>query len=142
MDITTAMLADAATEANGKLYIHGGGWDRIITAQLPFVQSTFALVLVFRVEWNETNDEIPILIELVDADNQPAGLRGAGTLQVGRPPTARAGDPAYSSHITTISGLKFGQAGPYQFRVSSGERELTTLWFRVVHQPIPTVPSG
>ena len=135
------MLADAATEANGKLYIHGGGWDRIVTTELPFVQATFALVLTFRFEWSETNESVPFLIELVDSDNQLAGLRGEGVMEVGRPVTARAGDPVNASYVTTIAGLKFNQAGPHQFRISSEGRELATIWFRIVHQPTPPLRS-
>src|SRR5436305_1159904 len=45
MRVTSAMLADNALVADGKLYIHGGAWDRLTVSQVPVI-ANMALVMV------------------------------------------------------------------------------------------------
>lgn len=82
------MLADAAQAVDGKLYVLGGGWT-FVGPQL----GPMALALVVEVPWHEANQPHQLVIELQDADGQPARIGPAAEpmrfeigLEVGRPP--------------------------------------------------------
>jgi hypothetical protein len=70
------MLADAADVHAGKLYIHGGGWNTIYAAQVPATHPLLALVVVFRLDWHEANETIPLEVDLADEDEQQTLLTG------------------------------------------------------------------
>jgi hypothetical protein len=135
MDVTTAMLADAASVENGKLYVHGGGWSIIHTTQLPVVHPTMALALVFRVEYTEALEDHPIAIELLDEDDTQLGPRIDGIIHVGHPPRTRPGTPAFVPQALRFNLLRFEREGGYRFRVTTGDDEVASVPFRVALQP-------
>jgi hypothetical protein len=90
-----------------------------------------ALVLVFRIEYDEALTDIPIVITLLDEDDQPAGPRIEGTINAGHPPRTRRGTPTFHPLPVTINMLEFGHEGGYRFKVTSGEHELASVPFRV-----------
>ena len=53
MELSTAMVADAAHVADGKMYILGGQWDRLTVAKFPAQHPAMALALVLKVEYTE-----------------------------------------------------------------------------------------
>ena len=131
MDVTTAMLADAASVEAGKLFVHGGAWDVIHVQNIPAVHPTMALVLVFRIEYDEALADIPIVIELLDEDDRPAGPRIQGAIHAGHPPRTRRGMPNFYPLQMPFPLLEFTHEGGYRFRVTSGERELASIPFQV-----------
>jgi hypothetical protein len=62
------LLCDAAEAVNGKLYILGGGWSRLL---LPDVPANMSLAVKIAVPWNEANDPHRVIARLVDPDGQP-----------------------------------------------------------------------
>jgi hypothetical protein len=135
MQVTTALLADAAQVANGKLYIHGAGWDTIHAAAFPTTHPTFALALVFRVEYSEALVNIPIRIALVDDDENDAGIQADVTLNVGHPAGMTAGTPMFIPQAMTVNMMQFVKPGQFRFRISSGGTELASIPFRLA--PLP-----
>lgn len=125
------MLADAASVAEGKLYVHGGAWDRIATKSLPTTHPTMTLVLVFRVEYSEALQDIPVRIEILDEDNQPLGQAIQGMINAGHAPRTVPGTPAFAPFTWTLNGMQFERAGRYRFRVLEGEREIASVPFEV-----------
>ncbi|MGZ4590380.1 MAG: DUF6941 family protein [Actinomycetes bacterium] len=86
----TMMLADAAQEMNGKLYVLGGGWS-VTGPDLP----PMALAVKLDVPWSEANAPHDFDIRLVTADGHPVRVEEAadapevhigGNFEVGRPP--------------------------------------------------------
>ncbi len=84
------MLADAAQEVGGKLFILGGGWSIITGPIVP----PMAIALKVDVPWNEANQKHQWELVLTDADGKPATLetsegaheiRIGGEFEVGRP---------------------------------------------------------
>ena len=75
------ILADAAEVTGGKLYLLGGGWDRLTVNSQPAKRS-FAVALAFRVPWHETNRQHVFQIEMADADGGSA-LTVQGQFEVG-----------------------------------------------------------
>ncbi len=134
MDVTAAMLADAAIVQQGKLYIHGGGWDSISVEALPATQPSMALAWIFRVEYAEALQEIPFAVELLDEDNAPLDLRLEASINVGHPPGSRRGDPAFVPFQVTLPLLTLPRFGGYRFSIHTEERELASVPFKVVQR--------
>jgi hypothetical protein len=135
MRLTTGLLADAAAVENGKLFVHGGGWDRITVAQLPAIHPSLALVLVFQVEYDEALRDLDVTIDLVDEDQQPSGVHITGVLNVGHAPRTKRGAPTFVPQAITIQQLELGHAGRFRFRITSSGEELGNVPFEVHHQP-------
>lgn len=131
MQVTTAMLADAASVERGKLFIHGGGWDTIDVPAIPAVHPALALVLIFQIDYDEALSDIPIVIELLDEDDKPLELRIEGKINAGHPPRLRRGMPTFHPLALSFPMLTFQHEGGYRFRVTSGDHELASVSLRV-----------
>jgi len=82
------MLADAAQESGGKLYILGGGWS-VTGPEIP----PSALALKIDVPWDQANRRHTWTLNLVSEDGVPVEIEGQlvrieGEFEVGRPPGA------------------------------------------------------
>ena len=129
------MLADAASVVDGKLYVHGGGWDSIYTAQAPTTHPGLAVVLIFKLDWQEANEDIPLTIQMTDEDNRTVLLRGEGMMRTGVPAQLPKGAPMFHPYAQMIYGLTFPALGRYVLRVTSGEKELASLPIAVAQPP-------
>ena len=128
------MLADAAIIAQGKLYIHGGGWDMIYAPpgdpNEP-IQHDLAFVMLVQTEWHEAQTDLRVAISLLDADGSTL-IRGEGTFRTGHSPDAQPGDPATTAHVSEFRPLSVPKAGLYTFRVDDAEgTPLAEVPFRV-----------
>jgi len=131
MNLVAALIADAAIVERGKLYIHGAGWDTIWVASIPATHPTMALALLFRIEYSEALQDIPIAIELVDDDDHPIGVRVEGKINVGHAAGSKPGAPIFVPQALTFTMLQLPKEGGYSFRITSGTRELGSAVFRV-----------
>lgn len=132
------MIADAAAVERGKLYIHGGGWDTIWVPNFPATHATMALALLFRIEYSEALKDIPIVVELVDEDNHPIGIKVEGKINVGHAPGTKPGAPIFVPQQITLTLLPLQKEGEYTFRITSGTEELGSVVFRVaLAAPMP-----
>jgi len=117
MELDYLVLADAAAAAEGKHYIHGGGWDTLFAATYPVVHPKMAIAVRLRVPWNATNHAHRIEVDVVDEDgnsilpNPPGPLRGE--INVGRPPTIPVGADQFVPLVFDVVGLQFPQEGSY-----------------------------
>jgi hypothetical protein len=120
----TIMLSDWAESVNGKLYMQGGAWDRIV-ANTP---ASFAVSVVVRVEYNETNVRRHAVLALVDEDGSPfpaeAPVRFELDFEVGRPPGMQVGQVQTVNFAGKIGGLIFPPGGyRFQFDVESHRQD-------------------
>jgi hypothetical protein len=132
----TMLLADAAQEVDGKLYILGGGWS--ITGPGP---ATFAVAVQIQTPWDRANMQHTFRLELLDADGQAVtfptpdgqetGLAIEGAFEVGRPPGLKAGTPLDGAFARNFAGLPLDPASRFEWRLSiNGQtREEWTLPF-------------
>src|SRR3989442_6174163 len=90
IEIKAMMAADGAQAVGGKLYVLGGGCDRINMPTAPF-QHRFALAMLIEVPWTATNQPYEVVVELLDADMEFAGYRAEARMETGRPPGIRQG---------------------------------------------------
>jgi len=87
----TLLLSDWAEVLNGKLYIMGGGWSRVI-AGFPL---TIGVAIMIRVPWTGANQQHRLKFVVTTADGQPLmgptpegekPVMAEGAFEVGRPP--------------------------------------------------------
>lgn len=117
------MLADAAQEVGGKLYILGGGWS--ITGPDPV---PMAIALKLEVPWDRTNEQHSLLLELLDEDGTPVRVPGpdadevplqvTGEFEAGRPPGIKPGTPIDSALAVNFGPLPLQTGRRYQWRLS------------------------
>jgi hypothetical protein len=84
------IMADKAEAINGKLYMIGGGFDRVTILE-PGALPSYDLALGFLVDYNETNEPHDFGVVLMDADNGQVIPPLGGRIEVGRPPGMVAG---------------------------------------------------
>jgi hypothetical protein len=90
MNLDFLMLADRAEAINGKLYMVGGGFDRVGVPAFPG-SANYDIALAFMVEYNETNQPHDFSLTVQDEDNNVVLGPIGGRLEVGRPPGMVAG---------------------------------------------------
>jgi hypothetical protein len=139
MNLVSALIADAAVVERGKLYIHGAGWDTIWAASIPTTHPTVALALLFRIEYSEALQDIPITIDLVDEDEHPIGIKIEGKLNVGHAAGTKPGAPIFVPQAITLNMLQLPKEGGYSFRIMSGTEPLGSVFFRVL--PAASMPG-
>ena len=107
------MVADRAEVVGGKLYVMGGGWDAIGTADLSRpVGISFAVGVV--VPWNATNQEHTIEISLRDDTGTPIdAVQRAAKFNVCRPPLLGVGDSQRVIIAVPGEAVIFPRAGSY-----------------------------
>ncbi len=93
------LVADGADAVGGKLYLLGGGWDRLMVPQLPGPPAVpFAVALGINVPWNLTNRKIGFRAY---PRRTPAPH---DELLIGRPYDPRSEEQPWDSSITTMAG--------------------------------------
>ncbi|MGE3074713.1 MAG: hypothetical protein AB7N24_01175 [Dehalococcoidia bacterium] len=137
MEIDYLLLAEHAEVTGSKLYLMGGGWD---TMNVPDVPANVRLTLAagVRVEWDETNTTIPLVVRVDDDDAQEV-FRLDGQMNVGRPPQLLAGT-SQLSQMTFVMQIQLKAAGGYRITLvaGTGEREVRrSIPFRLVKAAPP-----
>lgn len=132
----TMMLADAAQQVGGKLYILGGGWS-----QTPPGHPS-AVALYFQVPWDQSDDEHKFKLELLtsdgdavlDQEGNPIAIEGG--IQTGRPPGLMKGTPLDASMAVSLPPLPLVPSR-YEWRLTVGgqQHEDWRLPFNVIEPP-------
>jgi hypothetical protein len=113
----TLLLCDAADEANGKLYVMGGGWTTVI----PDQPVNMALALLVEVPWDQANRKFNLIAKLMTDDGEQVQVEGedvgaGGDLEVGRPAGLKPGTPLNLPLALKFSGVSL-PAGGYRWEV-------------------------
>ncbi|MEO8540171.1 MAG: hypothetical protein ABI577_10565 [bacterium] len=128
MEIDYLLLAEHSEVTGGKLYLMGGGWDTMNVAEAP-ASVRVTLAAGVRVDWDETNVPVPLIVRVDDDDAQEV-FRLEGQMNVGRPPHLPAGS-SQLSQMTFALALKLPKFGGYRVSLSAGLNE------RQVRRAIP-----
>jgi len=136
------MLADAATVADGKLYVHGGQWDTIGTNALPLRHSAMSIVLVVEVPYNEAHKphHIEILLEL-DGEVADTPRIMISNVRPGHPPVSSPGAPVFVSLAIPIHNLELHEAGRYDWLVKIDDELAERIPMALLVLPQPLAPS-
>lgn len=135
MRLDFLILADRAEAINGKLYMVGGGFDRVSVAQVPGT-ANYDVALGFLVDYNETNEPHEFSLTVQDEDNSVVLGPAGGRVEVGRPPGMVAGQ---QQRVIIVLRGPFAVAATGNFRwvpVLDGHAEEPTR-FRVDHLVLP-----
>jgi hypothetical protein len=133
VQLRVMMLADGAQAVGGKLYILGGGFDRINMPVTPF-QHRFDLAMLIEVPWNATNQPYQVVVELLDADGAPMGYRAEASLETGRPPGLRQGT-SITVPVAIPVVAEFRKAGRYILQGSINGKEKNRVAFEAISLP-------
>lgn len=133
VQITVMLLADAAQAVGGKLYVLGGGFDRINMPTVPF-QLRFDLAMLIAVPWGATNQPYQVVVELLDADGQHMGYRAEATMETGRPPGTRRGTSLVVPVAVPVVA-EFGTPGRYYLAGSVNGEERNRVAFEAIALP-------
>src|SRR5690349_16142371 len=124
----TVILCDWAEAVQGKLYMQGAGWTRIMANQ----SVSFALGTIIRVPYTETNASRHAVVALVDEDGKPFPEDNPAKFEfdfeVGRPPGMKAGQEQNLCFAAKINGIKFPPAG-YAIELRVDEKQLDLAAF-------------
>lgn len=136
------ILADAVAAAEGKLYIHGAGWDTLFVPAFPATHPMLGVGTRLRVSWKETNQEHVIEVDVrSDGDGNsilpdpPGTLRGAVT--IGRPVYLTPGSDQALPLALNFTNLEFRAPGMYVIVLRVNERDLATSRFNVISLGVP-----
>jgi|HubBroStandDraft_4_1064222.scaffolds.fasta_scaffold138399_4 hypothetical protein len=130
MRVTTSLLADAATVADGKLYIHGAGWDRINSPVLPVTHPGMALVLVLEVD-PVVEDRQDVEIRLVDESDTPI-MGVTGHVGISDPSKVVPGTLTNLPLAVNFAPVPFPHAGTYRFVLLVNGTEIHSAKLSVV----------
>ncbi len=143
IDIPYMLLADAAESVGGKLYVLGGGWDRMMVPALPgHAAKPFAMGVGITVPYPHTNRKFALSIELIDGDGNQVGEVLSVELEAGRPPGMLAGT-SQSIPLAININPEFPEAGPYTFVASiDGDIRKKASFFIQSMQHMQMMPPG
>lgn len=141
MDADYLVLADRAEAVNGKLYMVGGGWDRVGMIQIPG-PADFDVALGVLVGYNETNTPHWIELALEDDDNKNVQPPINAQFELGKPAGMKAGQPQ-RFQLVLRGPFTIPKAGAYHWVVSlDGVRKATTrFWVDQVALPTGAGPT-
>ncbi|MBK7127689.1 MAG: hypothetical protein IPH65_17515 [Dehalococcoidia bacterium] len=137
MDIDYLILAEHAEVTGSKLYLMGGGWDTMNVPDAP-ANVRITAVAGIRVEWDETNVSLPVVVRVDDDDAQEV-FRLDGQMNVGRPPQLLPGT-SQLSQMTFVLQLQLKALGGYRVSLAVGpeDRQVRrSVPFRLVKAPAP-----
>jgi hypothetical protein len=122
------LVADRAEAVNGKLYLMGGGWDRVTLPRFPG-SASFDVALGALVDYTETNERHEFALTLEDDDNQVVLGPISGQVELGRPPGLK---PAQAQRFMVAVRGPFPLPGPgcyhWVARLDGREAGRTTFW--------------
>lgn len=127
------LLADRAEAANGKLYVMGGGWDRVMPPA-PGVAVPLSFAVSILVPWNATNRDFALTITIQDADGQPTDFKAEATINTGRPPYVIQGHSQRVIIAIPMALLAFAKDGRYEAQAAINGTEMASAPFTVQFQ--------
>ncbi|MBF8265716.1 MAG: hypothetical protein HW384_1580 [Dehalococcoidia bacterium] len=139
MEVEWLILADSAEVVGNKLYLLGGGWDRLtVNTGFPIDQRC-AIALSVRVPWNETNQKHVFEVEVSGEDTQteqPKSLvKVGGQFEVGRPPGIPQGQEQ-RIQLAISMNLRLDSPGTKVIVARIEGQEMRRVHFNVIPGPM------
>lgn len=144
-EVVALFAADHATIENDRVYVNGGFWDHL---NIPDFPTQVYFTLVAAIKWPSVAflEDHRIVIEMVDADEEPLHFRIDSNWRVGHKPHMQPGEPMIVSLAFQVNGLHLKHAGDYWFVLSIDGEEKGRYRIRAIHaptfQPPPQTPNG
>ena len=129
-------LADHAVVENGKLYVNGGFWNQVYSAEYPVVRA-FALAAVLHIPWRKHHQGHGFTVTFEDADGRPLSARFEGQFRVGTSPSMRVGDFTVMPVAAFVTNFVLDHPGDYAALLEVDGAELARWRFRAIEAPDP-----
>jgi hypothetical protein len=134
MDVEWLILADYAQMAENKLYLIGGGWDRLtVNTKFP-LQQNIGIAVSIQVPWNETNQPGNFEVSVQSQDGVSLATLG-GQFKVGRPPDHPQGE-VQRAQIAANLPIEIKEPGIYVIVATLEGQEMKRVPFFVVPGPL------
>jgi hypothetical protein len=137
MQVDYLVLADAVSVAEGKHYIHGGGWDTLFAPSFPAIHPVLGVAARLRVSLEETGQQYVVEVDVRGGsdDNSllPEPLRGI--LKAERPPQAPPNSDLLLHLALSFANLTFESPGPYTVVLRIDGESLAESPFNVIAPP-------
>lgn len=134
IEIEFLILADFAEVVGNKLYMMGGGWDRMNVQKLPHRQS-FSVAAAISVPWAHTNERHAIKIVITDEDGMQELVSIDGGFEVGRAARIKPGTRQRLMMGFTVGSMEFKTAGVFSIISSVDGEEKRRIQFHVAPSP-------
>jgi hypothetical protein len=130
MKVEWMMLADAAQVTNNKLFVLGGGWERLSVGSDFPVRQRASLALAFSIPWAETNQRHTFTVRIMDEDGKEVHGAINGHFETGRPAGITPGSDQRVQAAIDLA-LNLEKEGVYVVEASIGEQETSRTTFTV-----------
>lgn len=131
--VDSFMLADAAREFGGKLYVHGGGWNFLNVAGRD-TQRSFSIVGRVVAPRSRSLREFTLIVYLEHTDSESTLERAAVVrmvLQQQVTPDQPQSIETATPFVIDVPGIGFYQPGAYAFVIEHEGEELARTRFQV-----------
>ena len=133
MEITLAVLADAANVAPTEKLNLLGVFDTINASKFPTIHPFMVLAIRIRLDYEDGNKSHKLSVLLRDeAGNEY--FRGGVTIDVGKIPR---GAYQHINQILNFAGTGFSKPGKFFFQIDWNKREKTSVLLNVIKTPPP-----
>jgi len=129
-------LSDHAVVENGKLYVNGGFWNQVYSANYP-VARAFGVAAVLHIPWRQHHHGHAFAVTFEDADGRPLAARFEGQFRVGTAPSMRVGDFTVIPLAAFVTNFVLDRPGDYAAVLSVDSAELARWRFRAVEAADP-----
>lgn len=140
LNLVAALLANAAEERQGLVYVLGGFWDTMNVPPGQPVVFRGTLVIRLLAARPECNRVHPIEVRCVDEDGQQVF-----NVNLSITPTVPPGHPlAWLVPVTMVAAIQgpLPRAGLYNIAILADNAQIAEVPFRVVELPTPAVPES
>ena len=139
MQVDYLILADSVAVAEGKHYIHGGGWDTLFTASFPASHPVLAIAARLRVPSEEVGQQFALEVDVQSSEEGssllPEPLRGIVNAE--RPPYAPPDSDLLMHLALSFASLQFDSPGTYNIVLRIDGQPLAESQFNVIPFPEP-----
>ena len=141
MKVDYLILADSVAVAEGKHYIHGGGWHTLFTTSFPAVHPVLGIAALLRVPSEEMGQQLALEVDIQGGEGGgsilPEPLRGIVSAE--RPPHAYNDSDLLLHLALSFASLVFDSPGSYKVVLRIDGQPLAESQFMV--KPLPGLPE-
>jgi hypothetical protein len=123
-------LADAATGAEGKLYIHGGGLSEIHPPKLPWMHPQIAVVFRLEVEADDAATDHSLELRVIGPHDEPITPEIKAELTHEELSARKGRPPFFVQAALTLAPVPIHELGQHRIELwVDGERKGSALFF-------------
>jgi hypothetical protein len=140
MRVDYLILADSVAVAEGKHYIHGGGWDTLFAFSFPALHPVLGVAARLRVPLEETSQHLAVEVDVQSEEgNSILSEPLRGILNAERPPHIVPDSDLLLHLALSFTNLQFESPGSYNIVLRIDGQPLAESRFKVL--PVPEHPE-